>query len=141
MLNVQTDADPRTAIISIDALADTTIDKIVYTIAPDPAKAFSVVDLNKSKATIIKKGPVAVLEISAKSVSKNNLVLSVIYLYKYSIFGSDRRTKKLQMYYVTPTDLYETRDLDTNKVVLNAYAYVRYDSGGNAAGIDRIETW
>ncbi len=144
MLSLQTDADTtQTGTVSIEVAADTTFLNVSYGIDQDPTstKNISVADLNKSYVTIVKKGPVAALELAAKSASKNDMMVSVRYLYKFSIFGSDRRVKKLHMYYVAPTNLYETRDPDTNKVVTNAFAYVRYDSSGDAAGIDRIETW
>lgn len=144
MLSLQTDADTtQTGTVSIHTLADTTFTDVEYGIDQDPNsnKMISIADLNKSYQTIVKKGPVAALELAAKSSSKNDMIVSVRYLYKFSIFGSDRRVKKLQMYYVAPTNLYETRDVDTGKVVTNAYAYVRYDGNGDPAGIDRIETW
>lgn len=144
MLTLQTDGDTtKTGEMFIETLADTTFDNVVYGIIGDTEgpKSIKVDKLNKSKVSIFKKGPVAVLELSAKSATKNDMILSVHYLYKFSIFGSDRRVKNLRMYYVSPSNQYETVDPTTNKVITNAFAYVRYDNNGDVAGIDRIETW
>lgn len=141
MVRIQTDADSsQSAVMSIETLADSTIKNISYDLNQNGGKVFSVENLNKSKATIFKKGPVAILEIFTKSISNNNIILMVRYLYNFSIFGSDRRVKQLQMHYVAPSNSYETVDMDTQKVIRNAYAYVRYVKG-EAKGIDRIETW
>ena len=140
MLTVQSDFDTnRTAEMLIQTQNNQSITNILYHLG-DEQKIFSIEDLNKSKKAIIKKGPVAILEISTESKSATDLILSIRYLYNFSFFGSDRRTKKLQMHYVAPSNTYETIDLDTEKAVRNAFAYVRYDNG-QAKGIDRIETW
>ncbi len=144
MLTIQTDVDTtQTGIMHLRVLSDTTFTHVVYGLENDSEapKAIAVDKLNKSKVSILKKGPVAVVELSAKSTTNNDMILSVHYLYKYSIFGSDRRVKKVQMYYLSPANMYETRDMDTQKVITNAYAYARYDSSGDPAGIERIETW
>lgn len=144
MLTIKTDVDTtQTGLMQLRVLPDTTFTHVVYGLENDtePAKEITFDKLNKGKVAILKKGPIAVVELSAKSLAKNDAVISVHYLYKYSVFGSDRRVKQVQMYFLSPANLYETRDMDTQKVITNAFAYARYDANGDAAGIERIETW
>lgn len=142
MMKIKSDIDTsQSATVSIQTLGDQAIKSISYEADSQPEKVYPVEKLNKSRVTLIKHGPVAVLEMSTQAVSPRNIILSVRYLRKFSLLGSERQIKKLQMYYLAPSNHYETRDLDTQKVVRNAYAYVRYDKEGKAQGIDRIETW
>ncbi len=141
MIKIQTDADTNAvAVMSIETLADKTIQNISYNIEGAEEKSYSVEKLKDSRASLFKNGPVSILDISTESISKTDIILTVRYLYNFSFFGSDRRVKKLQMRYVAPDNTFETIDIDTQKVVRNAFAYVRYVKGV-AKGIERIETW
>lgn len=141
MLTVQSDFDKNiTADLLIQTQESQAIQNILYNLG-DEQKIFSVEELNQSKKAIIKKGPVAILEISTEAQAANDIILSIRYLYNFSFFGSDRKTKQLQIRYVAPSNSFETIDLDTQKTVNNAFAYVRYGSDGQVKGIDRIETW
>ena len=141
MLDIQSDTDgDLTANLVIQVKADTTIKNVVYNNPTKPTESWSVEDLNKDKVTIIKRSGVAVVEISAETLNKSSMYFNITYLYKYNLFGSDRRVKKLKMFYVAPANLYQTMDMDTKQIVTNALFISRMENG-KQKGIDRIDTW
>ncbi len=141
MLDIKSNVDgDLTATLVIQVNTDSTIENVVYNSPTKPTQTWSVADLNNDKVTIIKKTGVAVVEISAETLTNNSMYFNITYLYKYALTGSDRRLKQLKMSYVAPTDLYETMDMDTQQIVTNALFVARMD-GGKQKGIDHIETW
>lgn len=99
-----------------------------------------ITTLNQQKVKLIFKGPIDIVLVSAQSLSANSMILNVHYLYEHKLINSIYKVKKLKMYYVAPSNLYETMDMDTQKVVRHAYAYTRFING-QQKGIERIETW
>ena len=141
MLDIKSDVDgDLTANIAIQVKADTTIQNVVYNNPTKPTEIWSVSDLNNDKVTIVKKSGVAVVEVSAETITKNSFFFNIHFLYKYGLFGSDRRLKQLKFYYVAPSNLYQVMDVDTKKVITNALFVARMD-GGKQKGVDHIETW
>lgn len=141
MLDIKSDVDgDLSANIMIQVKADTTIQNIVYNNPTKPTEVWSVATLNKEKASIVKKSGVAVVELSAETITKNSFFLNIHFLYKYGLFGSDRRVKQLKMFYVAPSNIYQTMDMDTKKIVTKALVVARMD-GGKQKGVDRIDTW
>lgn len=100
----------------------------------------SIADLNKKKIAIVKKGPVDVVSVSAKSSSSHSMILNVHYLYHFKLFGSIYKIKQFKMHYLSPSNTYETVDVDTNKVIKHAYAYTHFVNG-EVKGVSHIETW
>lgn len=141
MLDIQSDVDgDMQANITIQIQDDSTIETIVYINPTKPTESWTVDQLNQDKATLVKKSGVAVIQISAESESNNSLIFNIHYLYKYNVFGSDRRVKQLRFHYVAPTNLYEAIDMDTQKVITHARVVARMD-GAKQKGVDRIDTW
>lgn len=142
MLNVQSESEgDKVAEISLQVNANNEIINLTY--LPEPTKPLQVIsldDLNADKVTLIKQGPVKVVNLYANSHSKKSFTLTIDYMYEHKLFKPERREKNLEMYYVAPTNLFETFDPDTKKVITNAYLYVHYVNG-KAKGIDHIETW
>lgn len=103
-------------------------------------KTASIAALNKKKIAIVEKGPVDVVSVSAKSSTSHSMILNVHYLYHFKLFGSIYKIKQFKMYYLSPSNTYETVDVDTNKVITHAYAYTNYVNG-EVKGVSRIETW
>lgn len=103
-------------------------------------KSASIADLNKKKISIVNKGPVDVVSVSAKSSTSYSMILNVHYLYHFKLFGSIYKIKQFRMNYLSPSNTYETVDVDTNKVIKHAYAYTNYVNG-EPKGVSRIETW
>jgi hypothetical protein len=103
-------------------------------------KSASIADLNKKKITIVNKGPVDVVSVSAKSSNSHSMILNVHYLYHFKLFGSIYKVKQFKMHYLAPSNTYETIDVDTNKVIKHAYAYTNYVNG-EVKGVSHIETW
>ena len=103
-------------------------------------KSASIADLNKKKVSIVNKGPVDVVSVSAKSSTSYSMILNVHYLYHFKLFGSIYKIKQFRMNYLSPSNTYETVDVDTNKVIKHAYAYTNYVNG-EPKGVSRIETW
>lgn len=108
--------------------------------AEGAVRAFSITGLNKDKETIIKQGPVKVVEISANSMSRSSFILTIHYIYEYKLMGSDKREKQLKVEYVSPVDQYQISDVDTQKVINRAFFYVN-QKNGKQVGIAKIETW
>jgi hypothetical protein len=141
MLDIKSDVDgDLQANIVIQVKADTTIENIVYNNPTKPTEVWSVSELNNDKAALVKKSGVAVIEISTETITKNSLKFNIHFLYKYGVFGSDRRLKQLKMYYVAPSNLWETIDLDTKNIITNAIVIARMD-GKKQKGVERIDTW
>ncbi|MBC7752990.1 MAG: hypothetical protein H7Z71_02050 [Moraxellaceae bacterium] len=141
MLEIKSDVDGnQTATILIQALTDSTIQNVVYSNPIKPTQTWTVSSLNQNKVVIIEKKGVAVVEISAKTLTKNSFLFNINFLYKYGIFGSDRRLKQLKMFYVAPSNLYQTMDVDTNKIITNAIFIARME-GDKQKGIERIDTY
>ena len=141
MLDIKSDVDgDLTANISIQVKTDTTIQNVVYNNPTKPTEVWSVSELNKDKASIVKKSGVAVVELSAETITKNSFFLNIHFLYKYGLFGSDRRVKQLKMFYVAPSNIYQTMDMDTKKIVTNALVVARME-GSKQKGVERIDTW
>lgn len=141
MLDIKSDVDgDLTANISIQVKTDTTIQNVVYVNPTKPTEVWSVSELNKDKASIVKKSGVAVVELSAETITKNSFFLNIHFLYKYGLFGSDRRVKQLKMFYVAPSNIYQTMDMDTKKIVTNALVVARME-GSKQKGVERIDTW
>ncbi len=141
MLEIKSNVDgDLTASISIQVKTDTTIQNVVYINPTKPTEVWSVSDLNKEKASIVKKSGVAVVELSTEPITKNSFILNIHFLYKYGLFGSDRRVKQLKMFYVAPSNIYQAMDMDTKKIVTNILVIARMD-GGKQKGVERIDTW
>lgn len=142
MMEVQSDIDgDEVAHIALQVSASTRIESVLYQNYPNtPYRNFSIEDLNKDKETIVKKGPAKIVEIATETISKNSIYFFIHYIHEYKLVGSDKRVKTLKMYYVSPTNLWETQDTDTKKVVTKAFFYVN-EVNGKQKGIDRIETW
>ncbi len=141
MLEIKSDVDGnQTATILIQALTDSTIQNVVYSNPIKPTQTWTVASLNQNKVVIIEKKGVAVVEISAKTLTKNSFLFNINFLYKYGIFGSDRRLKQLKMFYVAPSNLYQTMDVDTKKIITNAIFIARME-GDKQKGIERIDTY
>ena len=141
MLDIKSDVDgDLTANILIQTKADTTIQNVVYNNPTKPTEVWSVSDLNKTKISIVKKSGVAVVELSAETITKNSFVLNIHFLYKYGVFGSDRRVKQLKMFYVAPSNIYQTMDMDTKKIITKVLFVTRVEDG-KEKGVDHIETW
>lgn len=100
----------------------------------------SIAELNKKKIAIVKKGPVDVVSVSAKSSTSYSMILNVHYLYHFKLFGSIYKIKQFKMHYLSPSNTYETVDVDTNKVIKHAYAYTHFVNG-EVKGVSHIETW
>lgn len=103
-------------------------------------KSALIADLNKKKVSIVNKGPVDVVSVSAKSSTSQSMILNVHYLYHFKLFGSIYKIKQFRMNYLSPSNTYETVDVDTDKVIKHAYAYTNYVNG-EPKGVSRIETW
>lgn len=141
MLDIKSDVDGnQTATISIQALSDTTIQNVVYSNPMKPTQVWAMTSLNQNKVVIVEKKGVAVIEISAQTLSKNSFLFNIYFLYKYGLFGSDRRLKQLKMFYVAPSNLYQTMDVDTKKIITNAVFVARME-GDKQKGIERIDTY
>ena len=141
MLEIKSDVDGnQTAIISIQASTDSTIQNVVYSNPLKPTQTWTVSFLNQNKVVIIEKKGVAVVEISAQTLTTNSFLFNINYLYKYGLFGSDRRLKQLKMFYLAPSNLYQTMDVDTKKIITNAVFIARME-GDKQKGIERIDTY
>ncbi|MBC7458154.1 MAG: hypothetical protein H7235_07745 [Bdellovibrionaceae bacterium] len=141
MLDIKSDVDGDLAAeILIQTKADTTIQNVIYKNPTKPTEVWAMTDLNNDKVTIVKKSGVAVVEISAETITKNSFLFNIHFLYKYGLFGSDRRLKQLKMFYIAPSNLYQTMDMDTKKIITNALFVARME-GGKQKGVDRIDTW
>lgn len=103
-------------------------------------KSATIAELNKKKISIVSKGPVDVVSVSAKSSNSHSMILNVHYLNHFKLFGSVYKVKQFKMYYLSPSNTYETVDVDTNKVITHAYAYTNFVNG-QAKGVSHIETW
>lgn len=140
MIDVVAEAQPNsTGYIDLAVANDSTFLGLAFK-AENEVENVTIQDLNKKKSTIIKQGPVDIISVSAKSSSSNSMLLSIHYLYQFKLINSIYKVKQLKMYYVSPTNLYETVDVDTNKVVTHAYGYSHFVNG-DVKGISRIETW
>ena len=141
MLDIKSDVDGnQTATISIQALSDTTIQNMVYNNPIKPTQVWAMASLNQNKVVIVEKKGVAVIEVSAQTLTKNSFLFNIYFLYKYGLFGSDRRLKQLKMFYVAPSNLYQTMDVDTKKIITNAVFVARME-GDKQKGIERIDTY
>ncbi len=128
------------SIIAIQVQPDFTIENVVYKNPTKPIEVWTVADLNKNKVTLLQKNGISIVEISAQTMKKDDIVFNITYLYKYGLFGSDRRVKQLRMHYVAPSNLFETVDMDTQKVVTHAVFVARIE-GGKQKGVDHIDTY
>ena len=142
MMNVQSDIEgDDVAKIGLQVSTDTTIQSILYQNYPNtPYRNFLITDLNKKSETIVKKGPVKIVELSTESITNNSINVLIHYIYEYKLTGSERRIKKIRMSYLSPLNAYVAIDTDTHKIITNAFFYVRIVNG-KQVGVDRIETW
>lgn len=141
MIDVVAEAEPSSVgYINLNVQDDSTFDSLNFTDKVKENKTISIADLNKKKVAILSKGPVNIVSVSAKSLTNNSMLVNVHYLNEYKLIGSKYKIKQVKVYYVAPSNLYETMDVDTNKVITHAYAYSNI-IGGQIRGISRIETW
>jgi hypothetical protein len=142
MMEINSDVEgDETAKIALQVNAQKVIGSVLYQNYPNtPYKNFPIENLNKDSETIVKKGPAKIVQIATETINKSSIYFFIHYIYEYNIFGSDKRVKKLKMYYVSPSNLWETMDTDSKKVVTKAFFYVNFING-KQVGINRIETW
>ncbi len=142
MMDINSDVEnDETAKIDLQVSTKKVIESVLYQNYPNsPFQNFPLEKLNKDQEAIVKKGPAKIVQISTESINDSSINFIIEYIYEYKVFGSDKRKKKLKMYYVAPTNLWETMDTDTKKVVTKAFFYVNIIKG-KQVGINRIETW
>lgn len=142
MMEINSDVEgDETAKIALQVSAKKVIESVLYQNYPSsPYQNFPLEKLNKDSEAIVKKGPAKIVQISTESISATSIKFFIQYIYEYKVFGSDKRVKELKMYYVAPTNLWETMDTETKKIVTKAFFYVNVIKG-KQVGINRIETW
>ena len=142
MMDVNSDVEgDETAKIALQVNAQKVIGSVLYQNYPNtPYQNFPLEKLNKDSEPIVKKGPAKIVQIATESITASSINFFIHYIYEYKVFGSDKRVKKLKMYYVAPSNLWETMDTETKKVVTKAFFYVNV-MNAKQVGINRIETW
>jgi hypothetical protein len=142
MMDINSDAEgDETAKIALQVNTKKSIESILYQNYPNnPYQNFPLEKLNKDSEAIVKKGPAKIVQIATETITATSIKFFIHFIYEYKVFGSDKRVKELKMYYVAPTNLWETMDTETKKVVTKAFFYVNVIKG-KQVGINRIETW
>lgn len=115
------------------------LNSLHYQNRPDkPIRVFALEDLAKSKATIVNKGPVDVVQISTENIDEKSFFLDITFLYEFNFFSSSERKTKRFKVIVNPKDQIKVSDVDSGKTTKLLYTHVRLING-KQKGIESIE--
>lgn len=141
MLNLQTDAAPgETGYLFAEVNSQDEFMSLIFEYPGGDPVQMTIKELSKGKKTVLKMGPIKVLEVSATINNPKSFVLNIHYLYEYKLTGSTRKVKQVRMQYNEAANFHETIDLDMDRSITNAFAYVN-EVKGKQVGIREIETW
>lgn len=141
MVDIETEVEPGVkGLLSTEVNSKNQFVNMIFEYPGQETKSMSVADLIDKKQTILKMGPIKVVEASIDPINSTSMIVNVHYMHHYKLVGSIRKVKKFKMFYNAPANFYEAMDVETNKIIKHAYAYLKYVDG-KKVGIDRIETW